>query len=113
MHPRVVEEQSGLPVGYDVRSGELVQFEEARGDLSRLRAQASLSEAERESLALGRLEASRDWPERIVLPDGRVDRERALREIRGGTDLGQYLVEVEMNAVKIVRELLDEEVGHG
>ena len=109
MHSKVVEYESGLPVGFHRVSGELVSFEDALSDPTAVEDTSELSTAQQKALAEQRIEGASAWPEREFHPGGRVDAERALIEIERGGEIGDLLVETEVRvAAWVVARLLAE-----
>jgi hypothetical protein len=113
MHPRVIQQETGLPLGIDTASGELVRFEELVADPERLGRLKELDPGEQKALALTRIEGFERWPTRVILPDGIVDRARAVQAIRDDEELAPILVATEMRVVAIVRALIGEEAQDG
>ena len=112
-HKRVERYETGLPIGVDAASGELVEFEEARIDPSRLLPSAGLTDEQRSALAMARVERALKWPARDVLPGGFVDRARALEEMDSGSELGKLLVDTEAQVARWVVEELRKEHALG
>ena len=96
MHQRVIDYETGLPVGFDRVSGDLVTFEEARSSPNSIIPSDRLTQEQRVELAMQRVDRAADWPERELHPGGPVDQDRARSEIAHGGDIGDLLVETEV-----------------
>lgn len=113
MHPRIIEEQSGVPLGIDAFTGETVRFDDARANPGLLARLKPLAPEEQKALTVARIQACAAWPTRVIIPDGEVDRTRALRELHAGTELVDILVRTELRVVALVIDEIQKEVRNG
>lgn len=113
MHERVEQYEAGLPVGVHSETGELVAFEAVRRDPESVIATDALSDDQRLRLAMARVEQAAGWPERELHPGGFFDRERALREMPAGGEIGELLVTTEVRVATWVVDALRKEVADG
>ncbi len=113
MHERVEQYEAGLPVGVHAETGELVTFEQARRDPECVIATDALTDDQRLRLAMARVEQAAGWPERELHPGGFFDRERALREMPAGGEIGELLVTTEVRVAAWVVDALRKEAADG
>lgn len=113
MHERIEQYESGLPVGVHAATGELVTFEAARHDLESVIAADVLTDDQRLRLATARVEQAAGWPAREFHPGGFIDRERALREMPAGGEIGELLVTTEVRVAAWVVAALRKEAADG
>ena len=113
MHERIEKYEAGLPVGVHAETGELVTFEAARRDPECIIAAEALTDVQRLQLAAARVEQATGWPERVLHPGGFIDRERALREMPAGGEIGELLVTTEVRVATWVVDALRKEVADG
>ena len=106
----IPKDQLDLPVGYDFldRPIPLRNYKkELENQLTRFRTKEKEFEDDRRKLALERLRKVKNYGEFRVAGYGIINRERALLEIENSSDLGDYLITVEMNTIKVMIEKIE------
>ena len=110
MHKRVQEYEAGLPIGFRSDAPDkIVLYEEAVHDPTGFLLADSMSNEQCHKLALARIAASSQWPERLFFPGGVCDRSRALEELKSNGELSDLLVQTEVKTAEwVINKLVEE-----
>lgn len=99
----VPEEQWDLPIGFkdDGTPMSLREFKNIERDHMHL---AAITFDDLQNLVTMRIKAQDKYPSIMMLGKGKVDKERALQEIRENSDVGEYIVELERRVIEMMKE---------
>ncbi len=100
----VPEDQWDLPVGFNEK-GDIVTLREYANTKTREIFQLSaIPHNQLKELIQLRIEKQKEYPELFMLGKGKVDKARALKELKKESDIGEYIIELELRVINMVKE---------
>lgn len=101
--PAIPQEQWDLPIAYSLDGRRMLSLREAVESSGGVLEPMQLDETQRAELVATRIERQSHF-ELCMVGAGRVDQQRAIREVQSRSPIGRVLIEIEQ---RLIRDLLD------